>query len=61
MSGHTIAGRMSGLTGIVTFCECGLAFFAGYEGAEETTATRRAAMDQADEKWQAHASQATRH
>lgn len=57
MTEHTIAGRMTGLTGTVTFCECGLAFFAWYEG-EETSVTRRAAMTRADGKWQAHATAA---
>lgn len=52
---HGMAGRMSGATGIVTFCECGRAYFTGYRDGIETDATRSAARVLSDRKWREHA------
>lgn len=52
---HAIAGRLSGASGIVTFCLCGLGFFAlyGTDGVE-TTESRHTARERADERWARH-------
>jgi hypothetical protein len=50
---HLIAGRMVNASGVVTFCTCGLGFFADY-GGEETKATRALAVQVADEHWDQH-------
>ncbi len=50
---HAISGRMVGRSGVVTFCHCGLAFFVAYDGAE-TTESRTAAREAADERWSQH-------
>jgi hypothetical protein len=58
---HLIAGRMSGVSGIATFCTCGLAFFAGYQpDAVETNESRRAARLAADDRWAQHEREAHR-
>ena len=56
---HAIAGRMVGRSGIVTFCHCGLGFFAlyGTDGVE-TNESRRAARETADQRWDEHWKQA---
>ena len=49
---HNIAGRMTGDSGIVTFCTCGLGFFAIYPvGPPARDATQKAA----DGRWAKHA------
>lgn len=50
---HLIAGRMSGASGIATFCMCGLVFFAPYGGVE-TNESRMAASNVADARWSRH-------
>jgi hypothetical protein len=56
---HAIAGRMSGTSGIATFCTCGLAFFElyGTDGVE-TPESRRDARELADDRWEQHWKQA---
>jgi hypothetical protein len=52
---HVIAGRLSGTSGIATFCTCGLAFFALYDpDGKETSKSRAAARDVADQRWEQH-------
>lgn len=58
MNKHAITGRMAGDTGTVTFCECGHAFFARYEGGKDNMVTRATAQADAERKWEAHAEQA---
>lgn len=54
---HTLVGRMVGRSGVVAFCHCGLAFFVAYDGAE-TSESRTAAREGADERWDQHWKQA---
>lgn len=54
---HALVGRMVGRSGVVTFCHCGLAFFAAYDGAE-TSESRTAAREAADQRWDDHWKQA---
>jgi hypothetical protein len=53
LSRHLIAGRLSGASGVVTFCTCGLGFFAGYDG-KETDESRAAALEVADDLFDQH-------
>jgi hypothetical protein len=53
LSRHFIAGRIEGASGIVTFCTCGLGFFAIY-GGEVTEESREAAREAADDIWSQH-------
>jgi len=56
---HAIAGRISGASGMVTFCLCGLGFFAPYgPNGLETTESRHAALEVADQRWSQHWKQA---
>lgn len=58
---HALAGRMSGTSGIATFCACGLAFFAQYEpDGVETNKSRHAARLAADERFHQHQSESYR-
>ncbi len=55
---HLIAGRMTGPSGVATFCTCGLGFFAHYAGRApgkfETDEQRRNAITAADQLWHEH-------
>ncbi len=51
---HAIAGRLGGASGTVTFCLCGLGFFAIYPAGKVTRAVRLATQEAADQRWDEH-------
>jgi len=57
---HLIAGRLSGVSGIATFCACGHAYFARYGKpyADMTDQERDTVRDTADQRWEQHRKEA---
>jgi hypothetical protein len=57
---HRLAGRMTGASGVVSFCTCGSAFFGEFvgeyaPGGFETAQQRRDARERADGRLSVHA------
>jgi hypothetical protein len=56
ITGHTMRGRMSGSSGIITICECGKVFYGEYPDlfSNLTLQQREDATAQADDRYQEH-------